>query len=86
MVHAHDAHHGSPLLLRPFAIALLLPLIVVLTVAILLGLLGIFVAWLTVVAVLITAVVASDLARRTMRHWARPPAPLKRQAAGFPGR
>ena len=41
---------------RPFAVAILVPIVAVITTAILLGLLGVFVVWLCIVAVLITAI------------------------------
>ena len=59
---------------RPFAMAILVPAFVAITAAILLGLLGVFVIWLCIVAVLVSAIVAADLARRLMRRLA--PAPI----------
>jgi membrane protein implicated in regulation of membrane protease activity len=72
---------------RPFAFAVLVPIFAAITAAILLGLLGIFVVWLCIVAVLITAIVANDVVRRVLRRLA--PAPLgtlERRAVGIPGR
>ncbi|HEY7297491.1 MAG TPA: hypothetical protein VH684_06095 [Xanthobacteraceae bacterium] len=64
MVHAHAQQLAR--------IGLFLgPLMVVVTPPILLGLLGIFVTWLSVVAFLLAAVVALDIARRSMRLFAR---------------
>jgi hypothetical protein len=66
VVHAHGRH-------RPLArlyllgVLLLAPVLLVVTAAILLGLLGIFVTWLSVVACLLATVVALDIARRSMR-------------------
>jgi uncharacterized membrane protein YbaN (DUF454 family) len=53
---------------------------VVVTPPILLGLLGIFVTWLSVVAFLLAAVVALDIARRSMRLFARQSIGASRQA------
>jgi hypothetical protein len=49
--------------LRPVDIVFLLPIIAPVAAAILLGLLGWFVAWLAVVGMLVTAIVFTDLAR-----------------------
>jgi len=74
------SHH-----IRPFGILLLSPLIIAVTVAILLGLLGIFVAWLLIVTVLVSAIVLSDLARRAMRLLIRSQGrALQHRAAGYP--
>ena len=73
MVHAHDTQRIHTASWRPFGILLLSPLIVVLTVAILFGLLGIFVLWLTIVGGIVTAIVVSDLVRRSAARLARPP-------------
>ena len=71
--------------IRPFGILLLSPLIIAITVAILLGLLGIFVAWLLIVTVLVSAIVLSDLARRAMRLLIRSQGrALQHRAAGYP--
>jgi hypothetical protein len=70
---------------RPFAMAILVPAFVAITAAILLGLLGVFVVWLCIVAVLVTAIVAADITHRLMRRLA--PAPIAaRPAVGVPGR
>ena len=58
---------------RPFAFAVLVPIFAAITAAILLGLLGVFVVWLCIVAVLITAIVANDVARRLLRRLAPSP-------------
>ncbi len=72
---------------RPFAFAVLVPIFAAITAAILLGLLGIFVVWLCIVAVLITAIVANDVARRLLRRLAPSPiGALQRRAVGIPGR
>jgi len=72
---------------RPFALAMLVPIFAAITAAILLGLLGIFVVWLCIVAVLITAIVANDVARRLLRRLAPSPiGALQRRAVGIPGR
>jgi MFS family permease len=55
----HGARYADLVRLQPLGILLLSPLIVILSAAILLGLLGIFVAWLLVVAALVTAIVVS---------------------------
>ena len=71
---------------RPFALAVLVPLFAAITAAILLGLLGVFVVWLCIVAVLITAIVANDVARRLLRRLAPSPiGTLQRRAVGIPG-
>jgi hypothetical protein len=70
---------------RSFAMAVLIPPFVAITAAVLLGLLGVFVVWLCIVGVLITAIVATDLTHRLMRRLA--PAPIAaRSAVGVPGR
>ena len=70
---------------RPFAMAILVPAFVAITAAVLLGLLGVFVVWLCIVAVLVTAIVAADIVHRLMRRLA--PTPIAaRPAVGVPGR
>jgi membrane protein implicated in regulation of membrane protease activity len=72
---------------RPIAFAMLIPVFAAITAAILLGLLGVFVVWLCIVAVLITAIVANDVGRRLLRRLAPSPiGPLERRAVGVPGR
>jgi hypothetical protein len=72
---------------RPVALAILVPIFAAVTAAILLGLLGVFVVWLCIVAVLITAIVANDVARRVLRRLAPSPlSTLERRAVGVPGR
>jgi len=72
---------------RPVMLAVLIPIFAVITTAILLGLLGVFVVWLCIVAVLITAIVANDVVRRLLRRLAPSPiGPLQRRAIGVPGR
>jgi hypothetical protein len=80
------AHRRLTVGLRPFTLLLLSPLIVLVSGAILLGLLGIFVLWLAVVGALITAIVLSDLIRRSAARFARPPlGRLERRPVGYPG-
>jgi uncharacterized membrane protein len=86
MVHAQSARYADLAWLQPLGILLLSPLIIILSAAILLGLLGIFVAWLLVVAALVTAIVVSDLARRSMQRLAPPDGALRQRAVGYPGR
>jgi hypothetical protein len=70
---------------RPFALAVLVPAFAAITAAVLLGLLGVFVVWLCIVAVLVTAIVATDIAHRLMRRLA--PAPIgARPAVSVPRR
>jgi hypothetical protein len=65
-IHPHGRHR--PLArLYPLGVLLLAPVVLVVTAAILLGLLGIFVTWLSVVAFLLATLVALDLARRSRR-------------------
>jgi membrane protein implicated in regulation of membrane protease activity len=72
---------------RPFALAILIPIFAAITAAILLGLLGVFVVWLCIVAVLISAIVAHDVGRRLLRRLASSPiGTLQRPAIGVPGR
>ena len=63
------AERSLPIRIYPHGLLLLSPLIIVVAVAILLGLLGIFVTWLLIVAALVSAIVASDLARRSLRRF-----------------
>jgi hypothetical protein len=72
---------------RPFAMAVLIPAFATITAAIMLGLLGVFVVWLCIVAILVSAIVATDIAHRLIRRLT--PAPigaLERRAVGIPGR
>jgi len=65
---------------------LLSPLIVAVSAAILVMLLGVFVVWLAIVGALVAAIVISDLARRSMRRFARLSAGAPaRRAVGYPG-
>jgi len=86
MVHAHGVRRAYLARLQPVGILLLSPLIVAVSAAILLSLLGIFVTWLLIVAFLLAAIVAVDLSRRTMRRLAPPVSPLQQRAVGIPGR
>jgi hypothetical protein len=73
--------------LQPLAIVLLAPVIIIASALVMIGLLGIFIIWLTVVGALVTAIVISDIMRRTMRRLAPTPAgTLERPAVGVPGR
>ena len=81
MVYRHGALRTRLARLHRLGILLLVPLIVILSTVILLALLGIFVTWLLVVAFLLAAVVALDVARRSMRRLARPPVAALRQRA-----
>jgi hypothetical protein len=71
--------------LEMFGIIVLAPAFVVLTVAILLVLLAIFVIWLCVVGVLFAATVIADLAGRWWRR-GRFFGPVGHRALGYPGR
>jgi hypothetical protein len=73
-------------ILRPLGIVLLAPLIVPVAVAILIALIGIFIAWLMVMGFLAVAVVIPDLRRRAMRRTARSPAVADRPAVDMPAR
>ena len=65
-IHPHGRHH--PLTrLYPLGVILLAPVVLAVTAAILLGLLGIFVTWLSVVACLLATLVALDIVRRSRR-------------------
>src|SRR5262245_25111519 len=61
--------------IRPIDVVLLLPLIAPAVTAILLGLLGWFVAWLAIVAALVTAIICGDLARALL--WRRDGTPVR---------
>jgi hypothetical protein len=70
---------------RPLMIGLLAPVIVAASAAILLGLLGIFVVWLGIVAAILSAIVAADCARGSLRRLAPTLlAMLERPAVGVP--
>jgi hypothetical protein len=72
-------------LLRPLVIGLLAPAIVAASAAILLSLLGIFVVWLGIVGAILTAIVAADCARGSLRRLAPTLlAMLERPAVGVP--
>jgi hypothetical protein len=66
VVHVHGRHR-SLARLYPLGVLLLAPVVLVVTAAILLGLLGIFVTWLSVVACLLATLVSLDIARRSRR-------------------
>ncbi len=71
---------------RPFAMAVLIPAFATITAAIMLGLLGVLVVWLCIVAILVSAIVAAELTHRLIRRLT--PAPsgaLERHAVGIPG-
>lgn len=66
-----------------FGILLLSPVLALCVAAILIGLLGIFVLWLSIVGVLIAAIVLSDVASRSARRWLEAPMPtVPRRAIG----
>jgi hypothetical protein len=67
-------------------IILLTPIIAFLSALILVALLGIFIAWLSVVGVLFAATVAPDLMRYTWRCAYFPVGALAHRAVGYPGR
>ena len=72
---------------RPFAIVVLAPAIIAASAAILLGLLGIFVVWLCIVAALVAAIVVTDVAHRSMRRLGPMlMAPFDRSTVGVAGR
>jgi hypothetical protein len=72
---------------RPLMLAMIVPIFAAITAAILLGLLGVFVVWLCIVAVLVTAIVANDVIRRVLRRLAPSPiGSLQRPVVGVPGR
>jgi hypothetical protein len=79
----HASDHAGTRTLRPIDVVLLLPIITPLTLAILLGLLGWFVAWLAIVGLLVTAIVFTDLARAVQwRLYRLPVRSIKVQAIG----
>jgi membrane protein implicated in regulation of membrane protease activity len=87
MESAQRVRHFSADNPRPFAIALLVPAIILAAGGTLIALLGIFMIWLAIVGALVAAIVIADLARRALRRMA--PAPvgaLRRQAVGIAGR
>jgi len=71
--------------LETFLIIVLAPALVLITAAILVALLGIFVIWLSVVGVLFAGTVIADLAGRQRRRAGRFGA-LDHRALGYPGR
>ena len=72
MVQAQGVRGGDLVRLQTSGVILLLsPFIVMLTAGILLGLLGIFVTWLLIVASLLAALVAFDIADGSRRRFAR---------------
>jgi membrane protein implicated in regulation of membrane protease activity len=84
---SHGLCSATSSMSRPIAIAMLVPIFAAITAAILLGLLGVFVVWLCIVAVLVTAIVANDVLRRVLRRLAPSPiGTLQRSAVGLPGR
>jgi hypothetical protein len=84
---SHAVRSVTSSMSRPFVVAMLVPILAAITAAILLGLLGVFVVWLCIVAVLITAIVADDVIRRLLRRLAPSSiGTLERPAVGVPGR
>jgi positive regulator of sigma E activity len=67
---------------RRLGLVLFVPLFSLVTLAILLALLGIFVLWLAIVGGLISAIIAADLARRAAARRARPAVRLQQRPAG----
>ena len=84
MTHAHG-NRMQTASWRLFGILLLSPLIVVATVAILFGLLGIFVLWLATVGGIVSAIVISDVIRRSAACLGSPAGRLDRRPVGYPG-
>jgi membrane protein implicated in regulation of membrane protease activity len=83
---SHAVRSVTSSMSRPFVVAMLVPILAAITAAILLGLLGVFVVWLCIVAVLITAIVADDVVRRLLRRLAPSSiGTLQRPAVGVPG-
>jgi Flp pilus assembly protein TadB len=81
----NPTQRSLPIRIYPHGLLLLSPLLFVVTGAILLGLLGIFVTWLLIVAVLITAIVVSDLAQRSWRRLVNAHGRvLQHRTAGYP--
>ena len=66
------------------ALALIAPAIVIVSGAILLALLAVFVAWLGIVATILAAILAADFVRLSIRHLAPlPAASLARRPIGI---
>jgi Flp pilus assembly protein TadB len=73
-----------PIRVYPHGLLLLSPLIFAVTLVILLALLSIFVTWLLIVLVLVTAIVVSDLVRRSLRRFFEAHGrALQHRAAGY---
>jgi len=85
MVRLHGTRRTQTAVWRPFGILLLSPLILVVTVAILFGMLGIFVLWLATVGGIVSAIVISDLIRRSAARLGTPVGRLDRRPVGYPG-
>jgi hypothetical protein len=77
--------HPQATRLGPLTILLLSPMFVLITVAILFGLLGFFVLWLATVGTLTSAIVATDLVQRSAAWLARPPVGTLNHRPGYPG-
>jgi len=67
---------------RRFGLILFVPLFTLCTVAILLGLLGVFVVWLATVGALVSAIVVTDLTHRSLTWLTRPPIALQHRPIG----
>ncbi len=77
----------SALVAQWFGLAVLVPAIAVIVVAILLALLGIFIMWLSIVGLIMAAIVCSDVVRRSLRRWAKPlPGVLDTRTASYSSR
>jgi hypothetical protein len=82
MIEVYGARRVSPARTWAIRLVLLSPLLLAVTAAILLGLLGIFVAWLCVFWALAATIVASDIVHHSARRLGlRPITPPNRSAA-----
>jgi positive regulator of sigma E activity len=73
-IHPHSA-------VRRAGLVLFAPVFTLVTVAVLLGLLAIFLLWLAAVGILFGGIVATDLAQRWAAWFARPPIALRHRPA-----
>lgn len=79
--------HAAASVSRLLTIVALTPAIIMASAAILLGLLGIFVLWLCIVAILVAGIVIADVVRRFLRRLAPTPiGSLEQPAIDVPGR
>src|SRR5262249_15515123 len=86
MPYAKDARRFFTELLRPLGLTLIVSAFVIASAATLVGLLGIFVAWLVVVVVLIGATLIGDLVRHSARRLMSSPIDALNRAVGYTGR